>query len=390
MLKKIALYALIIGGVLLFSACNEPEPIPPTPDLPPVAEAEERLPILEETELTDAQVYYATADGQHLLPLNININATKEVARLAMEKLLAGPPNSFAAAVLPSDTKLIDLYSSKTTVYVDLTAEILTIEAEKAQLAVDAIAHTVLPLAEGFNLQILVEGQEIASLNGVDISEPLHLSYVNLDSLSRAWREANSEQAPGAVLTYYLPDPFAMYLVPQSRLFYATMINTDGEADADADGETDADAETEVDVDTDATAEASDQQGAAADLSEDGQAAASAPDLNQQYAVAIVDALLNVDPQSGLSTPFWPGTTLNSLTIIDNIAHVDLGGEVLGYSGGSTFEIMMVDSLVASLTRLPEVQAVQILINGRIIENLPEGLDISRPLTGGQLLNLVK
>ncbi len=382
MLKKIALYALIIGGVLLFSACNEPEAPPVTPDLPPVAEEDERLPILEETELTDAKVYYATVDGLNLLPLNININATKEVARLAMEKLLAGPPNSFAAAVLPSDTKLIDLYSSQTTVYVDLTAEILTIEAEKAQLAVDAIAHTVLPLAEGFNLQILVEGQEIASLNGVDISEPLHLSYVNLDSLSQAWREANSEQSPGAVLTYYLPDPFAMYLVPQSRLFYATMTTVSPNDEEEAAETTDTEAEN-ADEAVDAAAASADE------VVDASQAAATAPDLNQQYAVAIVEALLNVDPQSGLSTPFWPGTTLNSVTIIDSIAHVDLGGEVLGYSGGSTFEIMMVDSLVASLTRLPEVQGVQILINGRIVETLPEGLDISRPLTGGQLLNLV-
>lgn len=315
---------------------------PPAP--PPLDTDTERLPILEETDTTTATVYYATLDKKNLLPLNLTINATKEVAKLAMEKLLAGPPTAAAAPLLPRDTKLLDLYSSQSTVYVNVTKDILEVERAQAQLAVDAVLYTILPLAEGYNLQLLIEGQKYERLGGVDIGAPLSQPQpgINPDAPSRERWRLHGKEAAGRALTYYLSDAQAMFLVPQT-LFYLP----------------DQESATEI----------------------------SSP---AAYARAVLTALLEADEQtSGLWSPFWPGTEVRDVRVEDNIAYVDFSAQLTGYGGGSSTEIMMLDCLTYSLTALAGISAVQVLIEGRT-GYLPEGMDISKPLTPQAPLNIIK
>lgn len=337
--RKIIGLLLLVLLLCSLSACQsacEKEPEAPLPDLP---EASERLPILEEVEVTTATVYYATTDHQYLLPLNISINATKEVAKVAMEKLLAGPPNTFAAAVLPADVKLLDLYSSDTTVYVNLTADVLDIPAEQAQLAVDAVLCSILPLVEGFKLQLLIEGKVEQNLGGVDIGAPLALPQINLRAQERELLAAE-EPLTGTPLTYYVSDDQSMYLVPLT-MFYKR--------------------------------EAADEQPAA-----------------EAYARAVLAELLREQPEeSHLYCPFWPGTELLDLYVEDSVAYVDFSEELTGYGGGSAFEIMLVSCLVHSLTGLPGISGVQILVEGTVWPSLPEGTEIDKPLIPTQVLNQV-
>ena len=349
MLKRI--YAWICGGllVLLCAACLGGK-VAPAPL--PLDTGTERLPILEESETTTATVYYATLDKKHLLPLNLTINATKEVARVAMEKLLAGPPTAAAAPLLPQDTKLLDLYSNQSTVYVNVTVEILQLAGDQAQLALDSILCTILPLAEGYSLQLLIEGQSIDRLGGVDISAPLFLPVVgiNLDAASRERRRLWAEQetpSPGVSLTYYLSDAQAMYLVPQTLLYLPN-----------------------EDEDVKWQGQEEDQRPIA-------------------YARAVLKAMLEADEQeSGLWSPFWPGTELLDLWWEDNIVYVDFSAQLTGYGGGAATESMMLNCLTYSLTALPGISAVQLLIEGRP-GSLPEGMDISKPLTPQAPLNAI-
>ena len=51
------------------------------------------------------------------------------------------------------------------------------------------------------------------------------------------------------------------------------------------------------------------------------------------------------------------------------------------FSGGSTGEEMLIGSIVNTLTDFPEVQKVQILIEGASVETLSGHMDLSEPLT---------
>lgn len=62
----------------------------------------------------------------------------------------------------------------------------------------------------------------------------------------------------------------------------------------------------------------------------------------------------------------------------DNTAYVDLSSESL--SGGSLEESLILNQIVFSLTELSEVEEVQILVDGNIVETLMGHIAIEQPL----------
>jgi len=69
------------------------------------------------------------------------------------------------------------------------------------------------------------------------------------------------------------------------------------------------------------------------------------------------------------------------LYISDGIAYIDLSSELRDdHPGGSTGELLTVYSLVLTLTSFPEINKVQILIDGDSSETLVGHIDISTPL----------
>ncbi len=325
--RKVICGLLLLLALLLVAGCQQqPEELEP---------GQARTPLLENQDTTTAVVYYATTDQQWLLPLTVPIKATREVGKVAMERLLAGPADDFAAAVIPADTKLRDLYSAGSVVYVDLTQEITTIDPQLAPLAVDSIVATVLPLAEeNQKLQILVEGEVYPALGEVDISQPLGPVRVNCVNCDELAADQDSRE-----LIYYFSDVNAMYLVPQTYVVPAEKWE--------------------------------DQE-----------------DIPSYLAGQILDKLLQGPTEdSHLLGAIWPETQILSCQVQDGIAQVDFSPEVLGYGGGAAAERIFLDSLIFSLTSLPEVRQVQILIDGEKVEFLPEGSDISQPLAPPPVLN---
>ncbi|MCL1816065.1 MAG: GerMN domain-containing protein, partial [Clostridiales bacterium] len=69
-------------------------------------------------------------------------------------------------------------------------------------------------------------------------------------------------------------------------------------------------------------------------------------------------------------------------------AYVDFSAHLTGYGGGAAAENMMLSCLIYTLTAIPGISAIQVLIEGRT-GTLPEGLDISKPLTPQAPLNLI-
>lgn len=223
----IILIAIIMILALLLLVRGEKPAEEPQPPLPPSSGEEQRHPLLAEAESTQAVVYYTTASGVELVPVTHTISATKEVAKEALIMLLAGAPAEPYADSVPAGTKLLSLYTIYQTVYVDLSKEFLSIPDEQMQLAVDAICATVLPLTDGFWLQILVEGQGYASINGVALDKPLSRPYLNADPLPEG---LDLEDA--FAQTYYQPDLQGRYFVPRTLFLAAEGIRAESRAEA--------------------------------------------------------------------------------------------------------------------------------------------------------------
>ncbi|HEY8417328.1 MAG TPA: GerMN domain-containing protein [Limnochordales bacterium] len=70
-----------------------------------------------------------------------------------------------------------------------------------------------------------------------------------------------------------------------------------------------------------------------------------------------------------------------AVVVHDGVAYVNYSRELrTNHPGGSTGEILTVYSIVATLTQLPSIDAVQLLLEGAEIDSLVGHLDLSEPL----------
>lgn len=84
---------------------------------------------------------------------------------------------------------------------------------------------------------------------------------------------------------------------------------------------------------------------------------------------------------AGMVGPFPRGVKLLEVAVRDRVANVDFSAELTKeFQGGSTGEIMLASSLVNTLTKYPEIEKVQILVEGKRIESLSGHLDFSEPM----------
>lgn len=103
--------------------------------------------------------------------------------------------------------------------------------------------------------------------------------------------------------------------------------------------------------------------------------------MPSSLAKQVVIEIINGPKNSNLYPTIPKGTQLNELYIADDIAYVDLSDEVSkNHPGGSSAELMTVYSIVNTLTEIPPIKGVQILIEGNERESLVGHVDISKPL----------
>ncbi len=98
---------------------------------------------------------------------------------------------------------------------------------------------------------------------------------------------------------------------------------------------------------------------------------------------ALVEAQLMAIPPEPLVTTIPAGTTLRGLYVSErNEAFVDLDGVVrTKHPGGSMNELFSVYTIVnAIMTNLPDIQQVQLLIDGHEVDTLAGHVDLRRPL----------
>ena len=302
---------------------------------------QDRQPVVSSGEKTSVTVYYLTADRLYLLPLSMDIPATTEAAKVAMEKLLAGPPVPDAVDVFSNDTKLVNLFSIYDTVYIELTADFLLMTDKEITDAVRAIAATVMPLTNCAKFEILVEGERLPAdlqLYGKSLSEPI--PYYPAVNLSAADQElllegglALDELVP---VFYYLPESSGKYLVP-----FTTLVETSEQLTVEAKAE------------------------------------------------AAVRAMLTPPVEGGLY--LLPTTNINFQGVqVDNgVAYCDFDQTILD-SYGQLIEDLLLKCLVQTLTAQEGIDSVQITVNGEQPSQTASGVDISHPLTAAASINQVQ
>jgi len=102
-----------------------------------------------------------------------------------------------------------------------------------------------------------------------------------------------------------------------------------------------------------------------------------APSLARQAVVELIKG-----PESSDLYPTIPeGTQVNEVYIVDDIVYIDLSEEIFkNHPGGSSGELMTVYSIVNTLTEIPMIKGVQILVEGNEMKSLVGHIDISMPL----------
>jgi len=104
---------------------------------------------------------------------------------------------------------------------------------------------------------------------------------------------------------------------------------------------------------------------------------------------ALIEAQLSTAPPAPLVSTIPEGTTLRGLFVSSrNEAFVDLDATVRDrHPGGSMNELLTVYTIVNAITtNLPDVQTVQVLINGREVDTLAGHVDLRRPLRNNEAL----
>ena len=101
------------------------------------------------------------------------------------------------------------------------------------------------------------------------------------------------------------------------------------------------------------------------------------PSLTRQ----VVNELIKGPENSDLYPTIPEGTQINEVYIADDIAYIDLSEEIFeNHPGGSSGELMTVYSIVNTLTEIPPINGVQILVGGNEMKSLVGHIDISMPL----------
>ena len=94
----------------------------------------------------------------------------------------------------------------------------------------------------------------------------------------------------------------------------------------------------------------------------------------------VMTELLKGPETDDLSRVIPEGTVLRGITLEYGVAYVDFSEELLKAEVGGEAEAVLVNSIVKTLTQLEEVDSVQILVVGEIVETIAGHISIDEPL----------
>lgn len=288
-----------------------------------------------EGKLVTFTIWGVTPDLMYLVPLTVEADHPEDRPYQAIEALTAWPDQSGATvSPWPEGTKIELVQGIKNgTATVNITnLKSGAFGSSREAFALDSLVYTLTQFSEpGIKrVQVLVDGKTQESLAGhVDVSRPLEPgSHINWIS----WSDSEPNPDNAVALTLYFAEQSAMYLVPVTRLV---------------------------------------------------------PKTKAVARATIEELIRGPETESGLSPVIPAGTRCLSVKLDQGTLTVDFSRELRDHhSGGSTGEALTIGGIVHSLSALPGVEQVQILIEGKSGESIGGHVVLSEPLQASYL-NLV-
>ena len=165
-LVALLIIVCIVVGWALWQKLSERKPVTP--------------PTREVRTVREVTLYFGSRDASHLVPEFRTIEFEGGVAaglRKVIEELISGPQGE-SVPTLPSATRLLAVYLSKNTAYLDFSREIVDDFGGGTAAEYMLVASVVQTVCSNFPqvdaVRILVEGKEVDTLGGhLLISKPL-------------------------------------------------------------------------------------------------------------------------------------------------------------------------------------------------------------------------
>lgn len=308
------LLLMLLTIVLALAGCGQQEN-------KPGGEQGERIPDLVSTQPQSSVVaFFKTPDCELLTPISFGINSSRDTIWIALEKLLAGPPDGFVEGVIPAGIKIKELYFAGGQVHIGLTGDEPLALADVNLLAIWATV----------NKELLEQDNTTAALRLYYNDEPLLAEPYTAEAV-------NDFGGGAAGARVYFSDPQAMYLVPLALPVFAADYASDGE-----------------------------------------------------YLAAVMTAWAAAPPEgSGVFSPLPEGAELLDCRLEGDLLLLDFGPGLQNIASSSEGRLLL-NSLLSTLARFPQVNQVQLLCGGEALaESLPGGTDFSQPLPVAHDLDMI-
>ncbi|NMB41175.1 MAG: hypothetical protein GX996_04485 [Firmicutes bacterium] len=280
------------------------------------------------------QVYFLEGKGNHLLPVAVTCPWTEGVGRAALEKMIEGPTPAQEmrygiTSPVPPTTKVLGLAIRDGLAKTDLNESFLSYDPGKENFVLNSIAFTLLQFPTIEAVQLLVEGSVPEAFPGGTPGDVIFTKErgINLEPSERA---AGSEDSRTAMLYFctVLGDNHIFY-VPVSR---------------------------------------------------------SIAGSGEIHEMVIQELLEGPQKDSFLFSELPPDTKLLNSKLYEDILMVNFSQEILNYKGALSGEKNIYAQLILTLTEIPGIEKVQLLVEGEKII-LDYGTSFQEPLSRPQFFN---
>jgi germination protein M len=247
----------------------------------------------------------------------INKGTNSEVVGKTLEQLIAGPKNQALQKSIPNNIKIISVELKNDVAVVNLSAEYNALKTRDALFCRAALVYTLteLPFIKG--VEILVDGKELLKSNGESLGVVKREDIVISNTITP---EPLQDET---VKLYFLNKDASGLMIEQRNI--------------------------EV-------------------------------NKNQPLAKYIMEQLIIGPKSTGLLPTVPAETKIRDIKIKDGVCYIDLSNEfVTKHNGGSLGEVMTIQSIVNSLTEIPEIKKVQFLIEGEKQQEFKGHVDFSQP-----------
>ena len=122
-------------------------------------------------------LYYGDQAGSHLVKesVPVSVSVDQNIIRVIIERLIEGPAYEDETSLISDDTTVLSVSVSDDTAYINLSSAFSdTVSTVSPELTVYSIVNSVLENTDLKKVQMLVEGEAVASFGGqVDLRFPL-------------------------------------------------------------------------------------------------------------------------------------------------------------------------------------------------------------------------